>query len=315
MPELELKSLVLTEPLPLSVAPAAVYLSTLGQSSRRTMKTALDAIASLLSEGSANHLTLDWAALRYKHTSAIRFALSEKYSPATANKMLGAMRRVLKEALLLDMIEPTDYQKAIAVSDIKFSRELRGRALTRDEVSRLIDVCKKDTNSVLGARDAALMAILRGGLRREEAVNLELKDLNITDGSLRVRRGKGNKERTVYLPTLLLSLVEDWISIRGKTKGALLCHVRKGRQVVVRSLTPQSVWFVLKNRALDAGVDDFSPHDFRRTFISELLDAGVDIVTVQQLAGHSDPGTTARYDRRKEETKRRAVQVLDLLCL
>lgn len=316
MSTVELKSLVLSEPLPLLVAPAAVYLSTLGQGSRRTMKTALDAIATMLTQGSADHLTLDWAALRYKHTSAIRFALSEKYSPATANKMLGALRRVLKEALLLDLIEPADYQKAVAVKDIKFTRDLRGRALTKNEVVRLIDACKKDPNPVIGARDAALMAILRGGgLRREEAVNLELKDLNIADGSLRVRRGKGNKERIVYLPPLLLSLVEDWISIRGKAKGALLCHVRKGRQVIVRSLTPQSVWFILKNKALFAGVDDFSPHDFRRTFISELLDAGVDIVTVQQLAGHADPATTSRYDRRKEETKRRAVQVLDLLCL
>jgi integrase len=113
------------------------------------MKTALDAIARLLTQGSADHLTLDWAALRYKHTSAIRFVLAEKYSPATANKMLGAMRRVLKEALLLDLIEPQDYQ-AISVKDIKFTREIRGRALTRDEVARLVDACKKDPNSVLG---------------------------------------------------------------------------------------------------------------------------------------------------------------------
>jgi hypothetical protein len=62
------------------------------------MKQSLDAIASLLTQGSADHLTLGWAALRYKHTSVIRFALSEKYSPATANKMLGALRRTLKEA-------------------------------------------------------------------------------------------------------------------------------------------------------------------------------------------------------------------------
>lgn len=316
MPAVELKSLVLNEPLPLSVAPAAVYLGGLSPGSRRTMKHALDAISSLLTQGSANHLTLDWAALKYKHTSAIRFALSEKYAPATANKMLGALRRVLKEALLLDQIDPADYQKAIAIQDIKHSRELRGRALTRSEVARLIDNCKQDPNSVMGARDAALMAILRGGgLRREEAVNLELRDLNVADGSLRVRQGKGNKDRTVYLPPLLLSLVEDWISLRGKTRGALLCHVRKGKQVIVRSLTPQSVWLVLKNRASDAGVDDFSPHDFRRTFISELLDAGIDIVTVQQLAGHASPEQTSKYDRRKEETKRRAVSVLDLLCL
>ena len=49
-----------------------------------------------------------------------------------------------------------------------------------------------------------------------------------------------------------------------------------------------------------------------RTFCSDLLDAGVDIVTVQKLAGHSSPVTTAKYDRRGEETKRRAVQCLKL---
>lgn len=316
MSELLSASLVLAKPLPLNSAPAAVYLSTLSPGSRRTMRQALDAIASLLTNGSANALTLDWAALRYKHTSAIRFALSEKYAPATANKMLGALRRVLKEALLLDLINPQDYQKAISVKDIKFTREIRGRALSRGEITSLIDVCKKDPNSAMGARDAALIAILRGGgLRREEAVNLEYKDLNVGDGELKIRCGKGGKDRTVYLPPLLLSLVEDWLRIRGSSKGALLCHIRKGGAVVVRSLTPQSVWFILEKRATDAGVADFSPHDFRRTFISELLDAGVDIVTVQQLAGHADPATTSRYDRRKEETKRRAVQVLDLLCL
>jgi site-specific recombinase XerD len=179
----------------------------------------------------------------------------------------------------------------------------------------LIDVCKRDSNPAMRARDAALIAILRGGgLRREEAVNLEYKDLNVADGELKIRCSKGSKDRTVYLP-LLLSLVEDWLRIRGSAKGVLLCHIRKGGAVVVRSLTPQSVWFILEKRATDAGVADFSPHDFRRTFISELLDAGTDIVTVQQLAGHADPATTCRYDRRKEETKRRAVQVLDLLCL
>ncbi len=162
MSELLSASLVLSEPLPLNQAPAAVYLSALGPGSRRTMRQALDAIASLLTNGSANALTLDWAALRYKHTSAIRFALAEKYSPATANKMLGALRRVLKEALLLDLIEPQDYQKAISVKDIKFTREIRERALSRDEIASLIDVCKRDPNPAMGARDAALIAILRG---------------------------------------------------------------------------------------------------------------------------------------------------------
>ena len=59
----------------------------------------------------------------------------------------------------------------------------------------------------------------------------------------------------------------------------------------------------------EAGVDLFSPHDLRRTFCSDLLDA--DVVTVQKLTGHASPTTTAKYDRRNEEVKRAAVQKLE----
>lgn len=62
--------------------------------------------------------------------------------------------------------------------------------------------------------------------------------------------------------------------------------------------------------AAAAGVADFKPHDCRRSYIGHLLDTGADLATVQALAGHADPATTARYDRRPAETRRRAARAL-----
>jgi site-specific recombinase XerD len=75
-------------------------------------------------------------------------------------------------------------------------------------------------------------------------------------------------------------------------------------------LTPQAVLVILERRAGAAGVAHFSPHDLRRTFISELLDTGADLATVRALAGHARVETTAGYDRRGEQAKRRAAEML-----
>jgi site-specific recombinase XerD len=248
--------------------------------------------------------------LRYQHTAAIQAILLEKYAPSTASKMMCAMRRVLDEARKLGLMDADSYATAVELPSIKENRKLRGRALSQTEITALMRVCLDDSTRQ-GVRDAALIAILRGaGLRRAEVVKLELRDFNPETGGLQVRSGKGDKDRLVYLPQGALSYLSKWLAVRGRQPGALLCPIRKGGEIEYRNMTAQAVLLIVQKRAKDAGVESFSPHDFRRTFCSDLLDAGVDIVTVQKLAGHASPVTTAKYDRRGEETKRKAVQNL-----
>lgn len=306
------KSLILSTPPPLTLHPAAVYLSALAPGSRPTMEQALNLIASLLTSGECDAMTLNWATLRYQHTAAIRTALTSRFAPTTANKMLCALRRVLLEALRLDLISANDYAKAVDFPSVQVQKNLRGRALKSDEIAALMQVCVEDS-APQGARDAALIAILRGaGLRRAETVNLNLRDFNACTGQLEVLYGKGGKDRMVYLPTSACSVVEDWLLVRGREPGPLLCPIRKGKKVDLQRLSPQAVLWIVQKRATEAGVELFSPHDFRRTFCSDLLDCGTDIVTVQKLAGHASPITTSKYDRRGEETKRRAVENLGI---
>ncbi|PPT07632.1 Phage integrase [Geitlerinema sp. FC II] len=304
--------LQLSEPLPLSRHPAMVYLHHLAPGSRPTMRQSLDTIAALLTHGECDALTLDWKQLRYEHTSVVQNALLERFEPTTVCKMLSALKRVLEEARKLGLISVRDYSDAVELPKIQASSKLQGRALSQEEIRALMKTCDRD-ESVLGIRDAALIAILRGaGLRRAEAVKLRLKDFEESTGALDVVCSKGRKYRRVYLPEVAIARVNVWLEVRGDEPGPLLCPVRKGGHIQYNHMTPQAVLWILQKRAKQAGLQPFSPHDFRRTFCSDLLDAGVDIVTVQKLAGHSSPTMTARYDRRGEETKRKAVQVLDL---
>lgn len=303
--------LQLTLPLPLTQHPAEVYLQQLRPRSQATMRRCLNIIANTLTSNTCDALSLDWGKLRYHHTAAVRMVLAEKFAPSTVNQMLCALRRVLKEAKKLKLISAVDYSLACDLESFPENSELKGRALENSEISALTKVCRQD-KSRTGIRDLALIGILLGtGLRRSEVVNLELQDFDPVTGALRVIGGKRGKNRTVYLPTSAQELVQKWLKVRGVKNGPLLYPISRGKRVVKRKMTAQAVLYILQKRATEAGIKSFSPHDCRRTFISDLLDAGVDLVTVSQLAGHASPLTTARYDRRGEEAKRKAVEFLD----
>jgi hypothetical protein len=96
--------LALTHPLPLVGHPAWVYLSHLSKRSRETMRRHLDAIATLLTQGTCDAMTLDWGKLRYSHTILLRLELPKSYAPSTVNQILSALKRVLEEAKKLKLI-------------------------------------------------------------------------------------------------------------------------------------------------------------------------------------------------------------------
>jgi site-specific recombinase XerD len=270
------------------------------------MREALTTIAGIFG---ADLTTLDWAALRFQHTAAIRARLAESYRPATANKMLSALRGVLKAAWQLGLMSADGYHRAADLRGVAGATLPAGRALTAGEIAALLDACADDP-SPAGARDAAMLALLRAcGLRRAELCALDLADFSPTDGALKVK-GKGKRERVVYVAGGALDALADWLAVRGTTPGALFCPVNKGGSVTVRRMHPEAVWAALQKRARTAGVRDLSPHDLRRTFAGDLLDAGADIATVQRLMGHANVNTTARYDRRGEQAKRKAVALL-----
>lgn len=291
-------------------SPAAVYLASLRPTGRYTMLRTLDRIAAMFAH---TWQTMPWAELRYEHVMALRSKLAEDYKASTVNLALCALRRVAKEAWQLGHMPAEEYQKIKAVGSVTGSTLPAGRAIGSGELVAMLRTCVEPVTNA-GIRDAAIIAVgYAGGLRRAEIAGLQLGDIMEDDGdelTLRVR-GKRNKERLVYLDNGAAAAVRDWLAIRGEEPGPLFYSGRKGGHINAgQGMTPQAIRDVIVRRAEAAGVANVTPHDLRRSFVSDLLDAGTDIKTVADMAGHASVTTTARYDRRPEARKKRAARSL-----
>lgn len=305
--------IILTEGMARDRHPALVYLASLSEGSRRTMRTSLDNIANFISGGDADALTLAWHEMRYQHTAFIRSQLSSAYAPATANKMLSALRGVLKECFRLGYMSAEDYQRACDLPAVKGSNLPPGRSLSHEELRKLFEVCITSSKKRRGLRDAAVVAVLYGcGLRRGEAAALDVSDYDPEGGELRVRGGKGRKERITYADGGTVEAIEAWILVRGEEDGPLFMPINKADRIQHRRMSDQAIYNILDRLGKEIQTKKFAPHDMRRTFIGDLLDSGADLSAAQQLAGHASVTTTARYDRRGERAKKRAASLLDI---
>lgn len=292
----------------LDTNPAAVYLATLSPRSADTMRRALVIVARMLTgDDAADYLAVPWARLRFQHTAAIRAQLAQHYSHTTTNRILAAVRGVLRAARDLGQMTGDDYAGAVAFKRVRGETVPAGRAVASGELAALLGACGADIG---GIRDAAIIALMyAGGLRRAEVVDLDRAHYaRDDDGGRLTVKGKGNKERLVPVTNGAARLLADWLAVRGDDDGPLFQVI--GHRNHGGRMTTQAVYAMLRARAAAAGVASLSPHDLRRTFVGDLLDAGADIATVQRLAGHASPVTTARYDRRGEAVKRAAVDRL-----
>ncbi|MFD1496831.1 tyrosine-type recombinase/integrase, partial [Streptosporangium lutulentum] len=277
------------------------------------MRGCLDRLAALISgDEVSSGAGQPWHLLRYEHTVRLRALMTERgWSPSYVNKHLVALRRVLREAWRLGQMTAEEYQRAADLPTVEHTRLPTGQHVPPEVVGAALAACERD-DSRAGLRDAALLAVLYStGCRRAEIAGMTLGDYDPGSRSIRVR-GKRDKERMVYLTTEAVGRMERWLAVRGRPAGALFCPIGKSGGLRIRdgepaAMTGQAIADILGKRLAEAGAAPRTPHDFRRTFIGELLDAGVDLATAQALVGHSSPATTARYDRRPERRRREAV--------
>lgn len=300
----------LARPAAAPLSPAAAYLLRCNSASRATMRYSLEAVVRAVRDlppaTPVDAEAFPWHELRADHVAAIRARLEERCRPATANRHLAALRGVLEvmfDARLLSADELLRAQRA-ARSVRADDSEPAGRMLSPAEVQRLYEASNC-------SRDRALLALaVHSGLRRDELSRLDLEDVDRTTGELSIV-GKGKKRRSVFLGARPREALALWLDERGAAPGALFWRRDAGGAYQAgRRLSRSGVWTAICTVAERAEIEA-TPHDFRRTFASTLLDAGEDLATVQKLMGHSDPGTTSRYDRRGDVAKKRAAEKLD----
>lgn len=222
----------------------------------------------------------------------------QNLSQASINRILSALRTFFRYlSSEKGFVDP--------LTDIEKSRQVRRlpKALTVSEIVSMIEAAYREGEPVT-IRDRALLELLYGsGARVSELVNLDLGDVHqvATDG-LEVQtiklRGKGGKDRIVPLGSFANAALLDYLTrVRpdlarnsAKTTSAVFLNQRGTR------LSRQSAWQFVLNAAKAAGITGkVSPHVFRHSYATHLLDGGADIRVVQELLGHASVTTTQIY--------------------
>ena len=165
--------------------------------------------------------------------------------------------------------------------------------LTLDEVNKLLDI---DITDQFSARNKSILELLYAtGLRISELINLEFKNIDLTDCIIRVM-GKGSKERIIPISDMSIKYLKIYV----KDYRQLLVKNEINNYVFLnnhgKKLTRQGVFKIIKNRVLITGIKkDVSPHTLRHSIATHMLENGADLRIIQEFLGHNDISTTEIY--------------------
>ena len=287
--------------------PALVWLSSLdNKKSIKRYTHVINRLCKLL--GCCNLHDFDWVNFTYIDLLQLRqILISNGLKPSSINVYISVMKSICREAWQLNIISYDQYQKIQHTKRIRCDYESSGRALSIDELRKIIrwDECKKKD-----IRDSAVIALSYAvGMRIAEIADAVFGDIDLVEQVIFIR-GKNNKTSTLSIPDFAIPILQKWINTRGNWQGSLFCHVIKGDYIVRKRLSERAIDDLVRKRRLDADLSKFSHHDLRRSFGTHLLNSGVDLLLVQKLMRHSSVNTTRIYDKRDKNALSEAIKLL-----
>ena len=237
------------------------------------------------------HTRLTLQTVLSEHIQQYLVVLADNNRSARSQARLLSCLRQLYAYLLREQFVSADPTALIPLP--KLGRQLP-KHLSEQDVERLIQA--PDTATVLGLRDRAMLEVLyASGLRVSELVGLQLSQVNLRQGVVRVT-GKGDKQRLVPFGEQATEWLERYLTdsrlelLKQGQSDSLFITNRKKR------MTRQAFWYLIKRYAQQAGINvALSPHTLRHAFATHLLNHGADLRVVQMLLGHSDISTTQIY--------------------
>lgn len=169
------------------------------------------------------------------------------------------------------------------IRPIKVEKEIR-LPFSSVDIDKLRTACKRTLDR------AVIETLLSSGIRCEELCNLSVSDVDIEKRTLRVRNGKGGKDRVVYISDVAAEHIKNYLSER-RDESVVLFMSKTSRA----EFTTGGIKAMVARIGEKAGVEGVHPHRFRRTFATEMYRRGADINAISKLMGHSTVATTQRY--------------------